>query len=380
MYYNKNIGLYIHIPFCKAKCNYCDFNSFPGREEQFNGYFETLRQEIRYYSEILKGRTIDSIFIGGGTPSLVEPVYIYELMKDCRQFLDISDKSEISIESNPGTLSYEKLLSYRVNGINRLSIGLQAWQDGLLKMLGRIHTSEEFLVNYEAALKAGFRNINVDLIFGLPGQTFKDWTATINKVLGLGIRHISCYSLKIEEDTPFGCMLEEGRLEMAEDELDRQMYWYAVDELKKHGYGHYEISNFALAGYECRHNLRYWRAEEYLGVGAGAHSYLDGKRFNNICDIGEYIGVKSADPGMKEDIQIIDKAGSMSEYMILGLRLIDGILASEFEERYGEDIFTVYGRQLDKLIKKELIEYKEGRICLTAFGLDIANDVFVEFV
>lgn len=377
---DKSIGLYIHIPFCKSKCNYCDFNSFSGKEDYFDRYFHVLQQEIRHYSGALKDHTIDTVFIGGGTPSLVDSKYIYELLKNCRQYFNIYNKAEISMESNPGTLSYEKLLSYRINGVNRLSMGLQAWQDRLLVSLGRIHTSEDFTVNYEAAIKAGFRNINVDLIFGLPGQTMNDWAVTVHKVLKLGLQHISCYSLKIEEGTVFGNLLEEGRLEPVDEELDRRMYRFAIDEMTKHGYMHYEISNFALPGFECRHNVRYWKAEEYLGIGAGAHSYLNGNRFNNVNGVEEYINVKSLDMGASENIQAITESESMAEYMILGLRLTNGIVVQEFESRYGVGIYSIYGRQIEKLLKKQLIEQEDGRLRLTAYGLDVANEVFMEFI
>jgi putative oxygen-independent coproporphyrinogen III oxidase len=377
---NKSIGLYIHIPFCKSKCNYCDFNSYQGKEVDFARYFEVLQQEIRYYSAVISDRIIDTVFIGGGTPSLVDTKYIYELLKCCRNYLNIDNRAEASIESNPGTVTYEKLLTYRVNGINRLSMGLQAWQDRLLKELGRIHTAEDFVINHEAAAKAGFRNLNVDLIFGLPGQTMNDWSITIQNILKLGFQHISCYSLKIEEGTVFGKMLEEGRLEPADEELDRRMYWYAVDEFVKAGYSHYEISNFALPGYECRHNMRYWKALEYLGVGAGAHSYLDGCRFNNVCGIDDYIEEKSKDAGHRENIERIDKKESMSEFMILGFRLVDGIRLQDFKARYGTDIYTLYGKQIEKLMRKQLLELEDEKLRLTPFGLDVANEVFVEFV
>lgn len=335
---------------------------------------------MRGYSDSLKDCTVSSIFIGGGTPSLVDAKYIYQLMNACRQYFEIEGKAEITIESNPGTLTYEKLLSYRINGINRLSIGLQAYQDILLKKLGRIHSAEDFRVNFEAAVKAGFKNINADLIFGIPGQNMNDWSETVRNVIGLGLQHISCYSLKIEEETPFYSMLRSGALQPVDEELDRRMYWHAVDELKKHGYLHYEISNFALPGYECKHNLVYWTASEYLGIGAGAHSYLEGRRCNNVCKIEEFIGIMLDGGSPVENMQDIDKTESMSEYMMLGLRLADGIVIEEFSARYGEDVYKLYGKQIDKLVKKQMLEVDDGRIRLTPYGLDVANCVFMEFI
>lgn len=376
----KSIGLYIHIPFCKSKCYYCDFNSFAGREELTGPYFEALGDEIRYYSGRLKNCKIKTIFIGGGTPSLVEARHIYEILNSCRQHFNLEESVEISIETNPGTLTYEKLMMYKASGINRLSIGLQAWQDRLLQELGRIHRMDEFIENYNLAKKVGFKNINVDLIFGLPGQRMNDWIESVVNVPKLGATHISCYSLKIEDDTVFGNRLAEGELIPADDELDREMYYFAIDKLSKLGFHHYEISNFAKPGYECRHNLTYWRAEEYLGVGAGAHSYLEGKRFNNICKIEDYISFILNQELPVENVELIDKKDAMSEFLILGLRLIDGISMSEFKSRFDEDIFNIFGNEINKLLRKQLIEQDGDRLKLTETGLDVANKVFVEFL
>ena len=380
IFMDKKIGLYIHIPFCKSKCHYCDFNSQAGKEALIEAYFHTLQQEIRNSSEHMRDCVISSIFIGGGTPSLPDAKYTYQLMNACKQYFKIDSKAEITIESNPGTLTYEKLLSYRIIGINRLSMGLQACQDVHLKKLGRIHSAEDFMANYEAAVKAGFKNINADLIFGIPGQTVNDWRETVDRVIRLGLQHISCYSLKIEEETPFYDMLRAGSLQPVDDELDRRMYWYAVDELKKRGYIHYEISNFSLPGYECRHNLVYWEAEEYLGIGAGAHSYLGGKRYNNIYDIEDYINITVNNGNPAENVQLIDRTESMAEYMILGLRLVEGVSIKQFELRYGEDVFGIFGKQIDKLLKKQLLELEGERLRLSPYGLDIANAVFEEFI
>jgi oxygen-independent coproporphyrinogen-3 oxidase len=257
-------------------------------------------------------------------------------------------------------------------------MGLQAWQDRLMKELGRIHGREEFLDNLYAARTAGFENINADLIFGLPGQTVKDWTETVENVAGLGIPHISCYDLIIEEGTVFGDRFEKGLLEPMEDELDREMYHNAVTRLASHGYRQYELSNFALPGHECKHNLIYWRAEEYLGLGAGAHSYLFGQRFNNVPGIEGYI--ERTPESTYENLTAIDQVESMSEFMILGLRLVEGVSLSEFRERYGEELQSLYGRQISELTGRGLLKKEGGRIKLTELGLDLANKVFVEFI
>lgn len=411
---DKEIGIYIHIPFCKSKCYYCDFNSYAGMESLAGPYFHALYGEVEDMAGLLDARPVKSIFIGGGTPSLVEPGYISRLLEVCLKYYKIKNDAEISMESNPGTLSYEALKSYRAAGVNRLSIGLQAWQDRLLKKMGRIHNRRQFIDNFEAAYKAGFRNINVDLIFGLPGQSFEDWAETLEAVtalgLGAGLRHLSCYSLQIEEGTVLDGLLKKGALEPADDELDREMYGYTVSELAGKGYRHYEISNFAEPGFECRHNLIYWKALEYAGFGAGAHSYLDGKRFNNVYGIGQYIeavkhrsinetgmneGENTPDingPGgsLHENIQPISRKEAMDEYMMLGFRLIDGVTAEEFEVRFGEKLPAIYGRRLKKLIKEGLIEEISSntassdaaydRFRLTKSGLDLANRVFEEFL
>lgn len=417
-----SIGIYIHIPFCKAKCYYCDFNSYSGREHLAGSYFCALKDEILSRSASVRGRRVDSIFIGGGTPSLVDPAYIRGLLELCTKEFDIAKDAEISIESNPGTLDYQKLRRYKEMGINRLSIGLQAWQDSLLRSIGRIHDRKQFIDNVNAAVEAGFDNINADLIFGLPGQTFEDWAETLAAVAAMGtenhpyLKHISCYSLKIEEGTVLGDRLDAGTLVPVDDDLDRRMYHYAVDYLAEKGFRHYEISNFARPGYESRHNLIYWKAKEYAGFGAGAHSFLDSVRFNSVSGIEEYImavakmrsntasgccnvtksvfaeaartlmgtsercaeakfacteptdrltemSENSAETKVDqyvqselfEDMQIIDKNEAMAEFMILGFRLTDGVSSAEFWERFGERMETVYGDRLEKLLQRGLV-------------------------
>ena len=429
------IGVYIHIPFCKSKCYYCDFNSYSGREHLAGPYFDALFSEIRAYADALQGRPVRTIFIGGGTPSLVDPKYISRLLEVCSKYMTVDPEAEISLESNPGTLTYDNLKIYREAGINRLSIGLQAWQDKHLEKLGRIHRKQQFVENLESAYKAGFRNINADLIFGLPEQTFEEWKETLEAVTtlgsGKGLSHLSCYSLIIEEGTIFGDRYEAGTLKSVDDELDRKMYSYTIEHLAGLGYKHYEISNFAKPGFECRHNLVYWRAEEYAGFGAGAHSYLNHVRYSNETGIEEYIravdNIKNAalhkdnefvkNGALHRDSEFIGRQDAMSEFMIMGLRLIEGISVQEFEDRFGEKLQEVYGAQLSKLVNDGLLvvtqdgshkndlfqsetsektseetpEEKQTkaqdnkatgseRFRLTARGLDLANRVFVEFI
>ncbi|OPZ91105.1 MAG: Oxygen-independent coproporphyrinogen-III oxidase 1 [Firmicutes bacterium ADurb.Bin419] len=376
----KSIGLYIHIPFCRSKCFYCDFNSFACRDELIPAYFNALQKEIGMYAKKLENYTIKTIFIGGGTPSAVDAQYLSEISELINKELNRDKASEISIETNPGTLTYEKLLTYRNMGVNRLSIGLQAWQDNILGKLGRIHTAKEFEENFQLARKAGFRNINVDLIFGIPGQSFGEWSETMKSVAGLEPEHMSCYSLKIEEGTVFGNKLEKGELVPIDDNIDREMYNFCKSHLKDKGYKHYEISNFAKPGYECRHNLVYWNEEEYVGIGAGAHSFFEGIRYNNFYDIEHYISRNFAGEIPSENAEVINIKERMAEFMILGLRLIDGIRMDDFKLRFGEDIYNVYGDEISKLKDRGLIVVKDGSVSLSSLGLDLANQVFMEFV
>lgn len=375
-----SIGLYIHVPFCKSKCYYCDFNSYAGMEAKCDEYFNALNCEIQAFAENQQKRTVKSVFIGGGTPSLFDSSYISNIMDTINKYFEIEENAEISIESNPGTLSFEKLSAYHNDGINRLSIGLQAWQDRLLKGIGRIHSRQQFLDNFEQARRAGFKNINTDIIFGLPTQTEDDWNETLNGVMSLDCEHISCYSLSIEKETVFHKMSEEGQLQKVSDEIDRNMYHTAVKAFKNSGYSHYEISNFAKQDYQCKHNLIYWKAEEYLGFGAGAHSYINDERFNNPNSIDEYLKAIKSENEHKESIYKISMEESMAEYMILGLRLIDGVCNDTFQKRYKKNMFSIFAKQIDKLTMRKLIIADDKSVKLTKLGLDIANQVFLEFI
>ncbi len=373
-------GLYIHVPFCGSKCNYCDFNSYTGKLDLVEEYFTDMKKEIDLYREEMIFNQIGTIFIGGGTPSCVDDKFIGEILDACREKYNVSESCEITIESNPGTLTEKKLEAYRQYGINRISIGLQAYQENLLKYLGRKHTTEEFINSVKMAQAAGFRNINADIIFGIPGQTLKDWMDTLNVLTELGITHISAYDLKIEDGTKFGDLKAAGKLIEMDDELDREMYHYAIDILREKGYNHYELSNFAKEGYQCKHNLIYWNCIEYLGLGAGAHSFLQDIRFENHATIEGYIEYLEKGQKPVEERYVRDFCEKMSEYMFLGLRLIDGISKERFEDRFNQNIFETYGSKLERLKKKQLIDIENNRVKLTNLGLDLANQVFVEFI
>lgn len=380
---NELTGIYIHLPFCRSKCYYCDFNSYPHKDSLIPAYFKAVEMELDSYGIKLKNYLINTIFIGGGTPSYVDEKFIIQLLNACRRNFNISSNAEITIESNPGTLCRDKLKAYRQSGINRLSIGLQAWQDRLLKKIGRTHTLEDYINNFSLAREEGFDNINTDLIFAIPGQTLEEWCETLENVAAMGADHISCYSLQIEEGTVFGRMFSEGDLTPVEDEQDREMYYKAKEILGNAGYKHYEISNFAKPGYQCKHNLIYWQTCQYLGVGAGAHSYINGKRFNNVCSPEEYINLVQIGKSTVENVINIDREEAMSEYMFLGLRLIDGISGKDFEETFRVGLWEVFGVQLENLFHKGLIVIdpdREDNVRLSEKGLDLANQVFMEFV
>lgn len=377
----RNIGLYIHIPFCKSKCLYCDFNSYAGEDYKIPAYFNVLQKEIGMYREILKSYTVDSIYIGGGTPSFVDVNYIYDVLNACNQNYSISSNAEITIESNPGTLTLENLVSYKSFGINRLSIGLQACQDEILKKIGRIHTNKDFVQNYHMAREAGINNINIDLMFGLPDQSMDDWEETISNVIQLNPDHISCYSLIIEKDTKFSKLMDEGLLNLPSEENEREMYNKAIKKLTANEYNHYEISNFSKANMECRQNLKYWHCLEYAGIGAGAHSYLNNIRYWNSNAIEEYI-LMIEGQGQLPTVgrEHIDENESTKEFIILGLRMINGVSKEEFKHRFNRSIETMYFNQIQKVIEMGLLEDIGDRLKLTEKGLDLANEVLMEFI
>ncbi|KUO70684.1 MAG: hypothetical protein APF77_02555 [Clostridia bacterium BRH_c25] len=373
----KEIGLYIHIPFCRSKCLYCDFNSYERREKDAEVYVAALLQELSGYHE--KYNFIyKTVFIGGGTPTVINYSLIGVLMESLAPYMKAG--AEISMESNPGTVTFESLKYYRSLGINRLSMGLQAWQEELLRSLGRIHSREDFLQAYDWARKAGFDNISTDLMFALPKQTLDMWKETLEKVISLGADHISCYSLKLEEGTKLYELNKEGKVQLPDEDLDREMYKLAVDMLFSYGYNQYEISNFAWSGAECRHNLIYWRNEEYLGVGAGSHSKLDGKRFWNHRDIDRYISLAGQGELPVSGLEELSGDEDMWETIFLALRLNEGLDIPGFERKYGVNFRTRYGNALNKLTAHGLVLMEADSLKLTDIGRDLSNSVFIEFL
>lgn len=374
----KTIGLYIHIPFCRQKCLYCDFPSWAGKEDEREGYVDALTKEIQNRSREYPDRKVVSVFFGGGTPTTLSIPMLERLMGAVFASWDVAEDAEITTEANPGTLDGEMAAALKKMGFNRLSMGVQAWQDRLLKDLGRIHTIESFQENYKAVRKEGFANVNTDLMFALPGQTMEDWQETVRNIVALGPEHISAYSLILEEGTPFFDRYEKGELEPAAEELDREMYHWAVEYLAEMGYEQYEISNFAKAGGQSRHNRIYWQAEEYLGLGLGSHSYMNGERFHNTYDLREYIEGEGF--LWKEDAESITAEDALAEFMFLGLRLTEGVSFERFQERFGQGMKNIYGSQIEELVKEGLLEEDERGIRLTKKGVDVSNYVFEKFL
>lgn len=374
----KELGIYIHIPFCVRKCFYCDFVSYAKKENVQKKYIEALQKEILNWKKSNKDVKIKTIYIGGGTPSSIDSKFITEILN----LINIKNAEEITIEVNPGTVNKEKLYDYKNAGINRLSIGLQSTNNELLKKIGRIHNYEQFLETYKMAREVGFNNINVDLMIGLPGQTMDDLKTSLEDIINLNPEHISVYSLILEDETPLKKMIENNILKLPEEDLERQMYWYTKDFLKINGYNHYEISNFAKQGFYSKHNLDCWEQKEYIGFGISAHSYIDRKRFGNISNLDNYI--KNCIEGGFDKNRIIeeeqDKKDEMKEYMILGLRKINGISIQKFENKFNENPIVLFKRELNKLFNEGLIIIDGDIIRLSNKGLDFANIVWEEFI
>ena len=374
----KEIGIYIHIPFCIKKCEYCDFVSYCNKKEYVPQYINALKKEIK--NNINKEYKITTIYIGGGTPSSIEENYIADIIETIKLNMNDEDLKdfeniEVTIEVNPGTVNKEKLQVYKKIGINRLSIGLQETHNELLKSIGRIHTYEEFIKTYNLARKIGFNNINVDLMIALPNQTIRDIKENLEKITKLNPEHISVYSLILEEGTPFYNKYNENKIKLPDEELERNMYWYVKNTLENNGYMHYEISNFSKKGFESKHNMNCWNQEEYLGFGVAAHSYNNKIRYSNTNSIEEYI--KGSNKIIHEEQTLEDM---QKEYMLLGLRKIEGINIQKFKNKFAQNPIFIFKEQLNKLVYEELIIVDGNEIKLTNKGLDLANIVWEEFV
>lgn len=409
----KALELYIHIPFCARKCLYCDFLSFRALGVVHEQYVEQLINEIEAEGAACHGYQVVTVFIGGGTPSVIEPGLIRDILKAVRRSFDVADGAEITIEVNPGTLLQNKLHIYRAAGINRVSIGLQSADNRELENLGRIHSFEEFLKSFQCARMAGFNNINVDLMSGIPGQTLDSWKNTLKKVTMLKPEHISAYSLIIEEGTPFwdryaeegeklgrtgtpaagaACGADPDRFglrrrdypPLPDEDTENRIYHLTRTFLAEQGYARYEISNYARPGFECRHNIGYWTEVEYLGLGLGASSFFGGCRFCNERDLETYLKVDFSAPGWEEQLRPqftrLSREARMEEFMFLGLRLIKGISEIDFVATFGVKLDSVYGPVIRRLVENGLLKRDGVWLSLTEWGMDVSNYVLSEFL
>lgn len=374
----KKLGIYIHIPFCVKKCGYCDFYSVKWDEESENKYIHSAINEIKSYNELSSKYVVDSIYIGGGTPSIINPKNLEKIISTIRCLFTVEENSEISMEANPNSL-WENIKTYGEIGINRLSIGIQSLNDNILKRIGRIHNSKEALQAIDRAISFGFENINADVMFNIPGQTVDDINDTISKLVTKQIRHISFYSLKLEEGTPMYLLKKNKKIVMPEEDLEREMYYAGRNIMEKHGLMQYEISNFSVKGYECRHNLKYWKQEEYIGIGPSAHSFLGNVRFSNPSDLTEYI--TSGENGVFErnTLEEMDENDIKFEYIMLRLRLTEGLKFADFKNKFSIDFKEAYKEQIKHLTENNLIESNDDAIRLTKRGMDVSNYVLAQF-
>lgn len=376
---NGGMELYLHMPFCVRKCAYCDFLSFPTDQETQNLYTRRLREDIDAMGKKYGDIPVDTIFIGGGTPSVPDSALIVGIMEHVRKAFHVAEGAEISMEANPGTVTREKLTDYRRAGINRLSFGLQSANDRELKLLGRIHTWAEFLESFHLARECGFTNINIDLMSALPGQTRESWKDTLKRVTDLNPEHISAYSLIIEDGTPFGEKYgsEEGRKLLPDEDSEREMYHETKRFLQDCGYERYEISNYAKPGRACRHNIGYWTGVPYLGLGLGASSYMDGCRFAVNSDMKQYLEEK---PGMFTDVEKLTKKDMEEEFFYVGLRMTAGVSLTEFERRFGVSAKDVYPGLMETFVEEKAAVFQGDRFVLTDYGLDVSNYIMAQFL
>ena len=400
------LEIYIHIPFCVKKCDYCDFLSAPADLETKEKYVEALINEIKLNKNKMSEYVVDTVFIGGGTPSLLEENQISKIMSVLRDNCNMSENPEITIECNPGTITESKLLEYKKSGINRISFGLQSANDEELNSIGRIHNYAGFLESYNLARKCGFDNINVDLMSALPGQTLKSYEETLNKVVRLEPEHISAYSLIVEENTLMYDRVKKAQIKginiLPDEESERKMYYLTNNILRSNGYRKYEISNYSKPGKECKHNIGYWQRKEYLGFGIGAASLYKENRYNNISDINKYIEVLTNNikensinnvgnssevenqvnilNSIVKNLQQLTERDRMEEFMFLGLRMMEGVSMEKFERYFGKPYMEVYGKVQKRMEDKRFLINDNGYVKLTEFGIDLSNYVMSEFL
>lgn len=368
-----SLGLYLHIPFCKQKCLYCDFNSYAGKETMMDEYCDALKTEILVNSS---AKSVDTIYFGGGTPTLLGGERLADLLRTIKEHFCVTDDCEITAECNPGTIDQKGLEQLYWAGFNRLSIGLQSTKDEVLKRLGRIHSFDEFKQCFDNAGAVGFENLSLDLMYGLPNQTMEEWKDTLEKALAFAPEHLSCYGLKVEEGTPFASM----DLSLPDDDTVGEMYDVCVEILGKAGYDRYEISNFAKSGRESRHNLKYWRCDDFIGFGAGAYSCKNGVRYDNLCGIKEYCDAIAEKQSAIEEEVPLSMDDRMSEFCFLGLRTAEGISEDEFRRRFGKEITDVFGSVLKKNLDRGTLLLKGDRYRIDSKFFFVSNSILADFV
>jgi len=375
---SQDIALYIHFPFCRRRCSYCSFVSYQGRESDIPEYVKALQKEL-----VLRAtdQRVCSIYFGGGTPSLLSPEQIHEILSIVHSHFTLDEAPEVTLEANPGTVDEIYLTAIRKAGINRLSLGMQSLDDGELALLGRIHTAAEARDAVQLARNAGFTNLSLDLIYGLPNQTLASWYKTLDEVIDLNPEHISLYPLTLEDNAPLRLSIQQGKVPPIDPDLTADQYELAQDRLQEHGYSHYEISNWAKEGYECRHNLVYWHNLPYLGAGVAAHSYIHGHRLANTTDLDSYLNAFSGNlPPAWELDEEIDSELQLSETVILGLRLSEGIGLDDIKRRFSIDLLRHYSQQVGETTSLGLLECASGRVRLTRRGRLLGNEVFWRFL
>ncbi len=376
----KKLGLYVHIPFCERKCNYCDFYSVEKSDSIEKQYVDALIKEIKSYQSKAEGYIVDSIFIGGGTPSYLKHENIGLILDEIRNTFILTDDVEISLEANPNSITAGKVLSYKKYGINRMSVGIQSLDKNILKTIGRLHDSKEALDAIEIIKKAGIDNINADIMFNIPGQDTDSLNDTLEQVISSGVKHISFYSLKLEEGTPLYKMEAKKLIQMPDEDSERDMYYEGRELMEARGYIQYEISNFSKPNYECRHNIKYWTGGEYISFGPFAHSCFENKRYNNISDIKYYCeNIKEPDK-FRQLNEVLGKESKMFEYIMLRLRMNSGIIIEDFNREFEKDFMSIYKNQIKNLLEYQLIDINNGRLKLTKKGMDVSNYVFEQFL
>ena len=375
-----DLGLYLHIPFCMKKCGYCDFLSWKGTEEEQETYVQSLIREIGSYEEFAKGYKVSTVFVGGGTPSILTGEQIERIFDTISKVFWLEKRPEITLEMNPGTVTAEKLKAYKRAGVNRLSIGLQSVRNENLKMLGRVHTYEEFLHSYDLARQEKFDNISIDLISSIPGQSLESWEEELRQVIELNPEHLSVYQLILEEGTPFYEKYAKHPEFLPTEEISRNIYLLTGRLLKEAGYEQYEISNYAKLGNESRHNLKYWERKDYLGLGLGAASMVRNIRMSNTRDMKTYLERCHQPKTMREDVEFLEEPRQMEEFMFLGLRKTRGVSRKEFHRTFGQELDMVYEKALYKCLENGLLKEHKDRIFLSEEGMLLSNLVMSEFL